>query len=82
MIAWTDCVCRKRGYTSQAAAREATSGINNRVRIYQCPLSFLYHVTDSDKSQRLGKTRQEQAERRQVLRTKRRKTKARLARLT
>ena len=78
MIGYDLCVCGKRGWSSESKSRAATKKAGNSIRIYQCPKSALYHVTDSDKSQRLGKSRQVRAKRRGELRTNRHKTRAEL----
>lgn len=75
---WILCPCGQRGYGSVAKAKEATAKARNRFRVFRCPESYTHHVTDSDRTQRLGKSKYAQAIRRQDLRRERKKAKAEL----
>ncbi len=44
---WTECDCGKRGFTSRSAARRSLSKAGNKIRLYICPLSGLWHVTSN-----------------------------------
>jgi hypothetical protein len=40
------CRCGKRGFPSAATAKRMASTMGNRVRVYLCELSKLWHQTD------------------------------------
>ena len=42
--------CTKRSYTSKKQARLATSTAHWRIRVYQCPDCYLFHVTNNEKA--------------------------------
>ena len=73
---WTLCPCGKRGYSSESSARKCFGKVildhewneiarkgkgSNRFGVYRCPGSGLWHLTDREKSKRMGKSRQERA---------------------
>lgn len=58
------------GVLERETARKGKGG--NRFGVYKCPESGLWHLTDREKSQRMGKPRQHKAKRRQENRSARR----------
>ena len=43
--------CGKRGFRSAQTARKATKGVPNRLRVYLCRASQLWHVTNQDQGE-------------------------------
>lgn len=43
---WRECdYCGKRGYSSRDAAKRALAKASNKIRLYRCPDSGLWHAT-------------------------------------
>lgn len=42
---WRECSCGKRGHRSRNAAKRAMAPASNKIRIYRCPASGLWHAT-------------------------------------
>lgn len=42
---WKECQCGKRGHTSRGAAKRAMGPASNKIRVYRCPASGLWHAT-------------------------------------
>lgn len=40
-----ECYCGKRGFQSRNAAKRSMSKAGNKIRLYLCPESGLWHVT-------------------------------------
>ena len=40
-----ECSCGKRGFDSRSAAKRSMSTASNKIRLYRCPESGLWHVT-------------------------------------
>lgn len=42
---WRVCDCGKRGHSSKFAARRSMRTAGNKIRVYSCPSSGLWHAT-------------------------------------
>lgn len=42
---WRECECGKRGHSSRNSAKRSMGAASNKIRIYRCPASGLWHAT-------------------------------------